>query len=346
LKNPIIAISSGDPAGIGPEVLVKTLSDPEVYMSANPLAVADSGVLASTIDSLGLDITLNIIDSPTKGLFVPGTIDLIDLKNVISGSITPGIPSANSGRAAFEYVSKVISLAMKRDVDATVTGPISKEAIRMAGYGFAGHTEIFAHFTGASDYAMMLAEGDFRVVHVNTHVSMLEAIKRITSERIYNTIRLTDNTLKMMGIKNPRIAVNGLNPHAGENGLFGSEESDHIIPAISKAQVKGINADGPHPPDTIFPKMKGGLYDVVVCMYHDQGHIPVKLLGFRLGKESGKWENISGVNITIGLPIVRVSVDHGTAFDIAGKGIANCESMKQAVSYAAILSKKSNRFIL
>jgi 4-hydroxythreonine-4-phosphate dehydrogenase len=341
LKNPIIAISSGDPAGIGPEVLVKALSDKAVYVSANPVAVADSGVLSSAIDSLGLDIKINIIDSPSEGLFVPGTIDLIDLKNVKAGSVTPGIPSESSGRAAFEYVSKVISLAMNKDVEATVTGPISKEAIRMAGYRYAGHTEIFAHFTGTSDYAMMLADGDFRVVHVNTHVSMLEAIKRITSERVFRTIDLTYKALKMMGIKNPRIAVNGLNPHAGENGLFGSEESDHIIPAISKAKDNGINADGPHPPDTIFPKMKGGMYDAVVCMYHDQGHIPVKLLGFRLSRESGKWESVSGVNITLGLPIIRVSVDHGTAFDIAGKGKANCESMIQAIALAAKFSFNS-----
>jgi len=342
MKKPIIAISSGDPSGIGPEVTIKALASGLPYSVARPVVISDSGVMAEAIQSLNLEIKLNIIDTPTDGKYKPGVIDMIDLKNFNRKGLIPRKPTAESGRASFEYVRKVIELAMNNDADATVTGPISKEAIRMAGFDFAGHTEIFAHFTGTSDYAMMLADGDFRVVHVNTHVSMLEAIKRITAERVLNTIVLTHKALKMMGITNPRIAVNGLNPHAGENGLFGTEEIAHIIPAINRAREKGINADGPHPPDTAFPKMKGGLYDAVVCMYHDQGHIPVKLLGFRLEKESGKWETISGVNITLGLPIVRVSVDHGTAFDIAGKGIANEESMIQAIIYAAKLSDKHN----
>jgi len=210
--------------------------------------------------------------------------------------------------------------------------------LHLAGCPFAGHTEIFAHYTGTPEYAMMLADQDFRVVHVNTHVSMLDAIRRITRERVFTTIKLTHNALTDMGIARPRIAVNGLNPHAGENGLFGTEEAEQIIPAIEQARQAGIEADGPHPPDTIFPKMRGGQYDAVVCMYHDQGHIPVKLLGFKYDDKKNSWESVSGVNITLGLPIIRVSVDHGTAFDKAGKGEANPGSMIQAILYAARFS--------
>jgi 4-hydroxythreonine-4-phosphate dehydrogenase len=244
-----------------------------------------------------------------------------------------------TGKASFEYVKKVIDLAMNKQIDATVTGPIHKEAIQKAGYNFAGHTEIFAYYTNTSRYAMMLADEDFRVVHVNTHVSMLEAIKGVTKDRIIAVIKLADDALKKIGIEKPRIAVNGLNPHAGENGLFGDEEINHIIPAIKEAQKMGIIADGPHPPDTVFPKMRGGQYDIVVCMYHDQGHIPTKLLGFHYDHKSKKWESMSGINVTLGLPIIRVSVDHGTAFDKGGKDEANPGSMKQAIRYAGLFCR-------
>jgi 4-hydroxythreonine-4-phosphate dehydrogenase len=267
-------------------------------------------------------------------------IDVLDMKNVDFKDFTYGKVSRKLGQASFEYVEKVIQLAMQGKVDATVTGPINKEAINGAGHHFAGHTEIYAHFTGSTNYAMMLADKNFRVVHVNTHVSMLESIQRITKEKVFNTIVLANDALKSMGIKKPKIAVNGLNPHAGENGLFGSEELEHIIPAIEEARKAGIFADGPHSPDTIFPKMQGGQYDIVVCMYHDQGHIPTKLIGFNYNHKTKKWEGMSGVNITLGLPIIRVSVDHGTAFDKAGKGTANPESMLQAIEYAIKFSTK------
>ena len=242
-----------------------------------------------------------------------------------------------NGKASFEYVSKVIELAKEGSIDATITGPIHKEAIQQAGYHYAGHTEIYAELTGTKNYAMMLAEGSFRVAHVSTHVSLSEAIQRVKKERVVNVIRLAHEALKKMKIENPRIAVAGLNPHAGENGLFGKEEIEEIIPAIEEAKHSGFAAEGPFPPDTIFPKMKGGQYDLVVCMYHDQGHIPTKLLGFNYDHQSGKWEGLSGVNITLGLPIIRVSVDHGVAFDKGGKGEANAESMMQAIKYGAEL---------
>lgn len=339
MKKPLIAISSGDPAGIGPEVTVKALSIKEIYDISRPLVICDARVIGNVLDILGYSLKVNIVDKPGNGKYEYGTIDVLDIKNADPGSFSYGQVSKITGKASFEYVKKVIDLAIEKKADATVTGPINKDAINKAGYHFAGHTEIFAHYTGSLNYAMMLVDGEFRVVHVNTHVSMLESIKRITKERVLNVIILANIALKSMGIDKPRIAVNGLNPHAGENGLFGSEEINHIIPAIEEARSRGIYVDGPHPPDTIFPKMKGGQYDVVVCMYHDQGHIPIKLLGFRYNDEKKIWEGMSGINITLGLPIIRVSVDHGTAFGKAGKGKANPESMHQAIVYATKLAK-------
>lgn len=340
INKPIIAISAGDPAGIGPEITVKSLNNSAIYKNARPLVICDSEVIKKAINFCRLNLKINCLENPEEGIYEFGVIDVLDMKNVDFKDFTFGNVSGKLGRASFEYVQKVIQLALAGKVDATVTGPINKESIHAAGYNFAGHTEIYAHFTGSSNYAMMLADKNFRVVHVNTHVSMLESIQRITKERVYNTIKLADEALKNMGIKNPRIAVNGLNPHAGENGLFGSEELEHIIPAIEEARKAGIFVDGPHPPDTIFPKMQGGQYDIVVCMYHDQGHIPTKLIGFRYNDKTKTWEGMSGVNITLGLPIIRVSVDHGTAFDKAGKGTANPESMIQAIEYATKFSTK------
>jgi 4-hydroxythreonine-4-phosphate dehydrogenase len=335
---PIIAISTGDPAGIGPEVSVKALSDPDIYERCKPLVVCDARIIDQIIDICRLDLLVNPIKDPAKGSYSYGTVDVLDMHNIDMDTFSFNQISAMTGKASFEYVEKTIHLALEKEVDATVTGPIHKKAISLAGCNFAGHTEIFAHYTNTSKYAMMLADDDFRVVHVNTHVSMLESIKRITKDRILEVILLADEALRKMGIDNPRIAVNGLNPHAGENGLFGDEEIKHIIPAIEAARKKGLNVDGPHPPDTIFPKMKGGQYDIVVCMYHDQGHIPTKLLGFEYNHFSKRWEGMSGINMTLGLPITRVSVDHGTAFDKGGKGEANPESMIQAIKYAALFS--------
>jgi 4-hydroxythreonine-4-phosphate dehydrogenase len=340
MKKPIIAISSGDPAGIGPEVTVKALANPEVHEKCRALVVGDAQIIQRALDFCQLSLKIKKVEDPAEGIYEPGNIEVLDMKNVDLSSFAYGQVSATTGKASFEYIKKVIDLALQNKVDATATGPVNKEALHLAGYDFPGHTEIFAEFTDSANFAMMLADKDFRVVQVNTHVSMLESIKRISKERVLNTIKLVNEALIRLGIPKPRIAVNGLNPHAGENGLFGTEEIDHIIPAIKEAKLLGIQADGPHPPDTIFPKMKGGQYDVVVCMYHDQGHIPIKLLGFQYDGEKKIWESVSGVNITLGLPIIRVSVDHGTAFDIAGKGIANPESMVQAITYAVKLSKK------
>jgi 4-hydroxythreonine-4-phosphate dehydrogenase len=340
MDRPIIAISVGDPAGIGPEVTVKALNDSEAYKSCRPVVIGDARIIRQAIHFSHLNLRVNIVESPGKGLYSYGTIDVLDLANINMETFSYNRISEMTGRASVEYVITAIELAMDQQVDAIVTGPIHKEAIKLGGYNFAGHTEILAHYTHTSRYAMMLADGDFRVVHVNTHVSMMESIQQLNKERIVHVIQLADEALKKMGIKIPRIAVNGLNPHAGENGLFGDEEINHIIPAIAEVKKMGIQADGPHPPDTVFPKMKGGQYDIVVCMYHDQGHIPVKLMGFHYDHSNRKWEGMSGVNITLGLPIIRVSVDHGTAFDKGGKGVADPGSMKQALRYATGLAKR------
>jgi 4-hydroxythreonine-4-phosphate dehydrogenase len=235
-------------------------------------------------------------------------------------------------------VRKVIELAMSKEIDATVTGPISKEAINLAGYHYSGHTEIYADLTRTNDYAMMLVHDRFRVIHVSTHVSLREACNRVKKDRVYRVIMLGYDAVKRLGVENPRIGVAGLNPHAGEQGLFGREEIEEIEPAIQQAKKEGLNVEGPIPPDTVFSKMQGGQYDLVVVMYHDQGHIPTKLIGFQYDDKTKTWGSMSGVNITCGLPIIRVSVDHGTAFGKAGEGRANPESMIQAIKIAAKLA--------
>jgi 4-hydroxythreonine-4-phosphate dehydrogenase len=267
-----------------------------------------------------------------------GTIDVLDLKNIDGASIVHKKVSANTGRASFEYVKRVIEMALAKEIDATVTGPINKEAINTAGFHYAGHTEIYADLTSTKEYAMMLMHENFRVIHVSTHVSLREAIDRVKQERIYKVIKLAQNTLQHLGLRNPKIAVAGLNPHAGENGMFGREEIEEIQPAIQQALQEGLTVEGPIPPDTVFSKMAGGQYDIVVVMYHDQGHIPTKLKGFQYDEKTNTWGSMSGVNITCGLPIIRVSVDHGTAFGKAGEGRANPESMIQAIEIAAQLA--------
>jgi 4-hydroxythreonine-4-phosphate dehydrogenase len=224
---------------------------------------------------------------------------------------------------------------MAGEVDAVVTGPIHKESLNLGGHRYSGHTEIFADLTNTSDYAMMLADDDFRVTHVSTHVSLRQACDLVTSKRVLTVILLAYNALQKLGITRPKIGVAGLNPHSGEGGLFGTEEIEEIIPAITKAQAMGISVEGPVPPDTLFAKTRGGQYDMAIAMYHDQGHIAMKTAGFSLDSRTGQWTAVSGVNVTLGLPIIRVSVDHGTAFGKAGKGTANSRSMIQALELAA-----------
>jgi 4-hydroxythreonine-4-phosphate dehydrogenase len=339
---PLIGISVGDPAGIGPEITAKALSVKEIYDICRPLVIAEKEMMKAATILCGLDQTIHVVSSPHKGKYILGSIDMLNLKNIKPQQVVYKKISAECGRASFEYIRKVIQLAMEGEIDATVTGPIHKEALNMAGYHqYAGHTEIYGDLTKTKDYAMMLIYKKFRVIHVTTHMSLKSACDHVKKERVYQVIKLGNKTLKRMGIQKPRLAVAGLNPHAGESGLFGNEEIEEIIPAIEKAKTNGIDVQGPISSDTVFSKMQGGQFDLIVVMYHDQGHIPTKLLGFRYDEKTKKWDSISGVNVTCGLPIIRASVDHGTAFGKAGEGRANPESMVQAIKTAVQLSGDS-----
>ena len=342
-QRPLIGISVGDPAGIGPEITAKALALKEIYDICRPLVVAEEELVKSAVRISGLDLTIHTVASPREGIYKHGKIDLLDMKNIDAKRLKHKVVSAEYGRASFEYVKKVIELALAKEIDATVTGPIHKEAINQAGIQYSGHTEIYADLTHTKDYAMMLVHNQFRVIHVSTHVPLREACEQVKKERVYKVILLGYQALKMMGIENPRIAVSGLNPHAGEGGLFGREETEEIIPAIRQAQGEGLDVEGPVPPDTVFSKIQGGQYELVVVMYHDQGHIPIKLIGFQYDEKTKTWSSVSGVNITCGLPIIRASVDHGTAFGKAGEGRANPQSMIEAIRMAAKLASATHR---
>ena len=354
-NKPIVAITMGDPFGNGPEITVKALHDPKLYETCRPLVVGDASCMEYALEVArkvsGIELQLHPIQDVKEAAFQYGTIDLIDLglvkpeqipHNVKEGKPAPfGIGAcALGGEAAFQYVIKVIDLAMKKQVDATVTNALSKEAINMAGHHYSGHTEIYAEYTHTEHYTMMLAHENLRVVHVSTHVSLREAIERVKKPRVLEVIRIANAGCKALGIKQPKVAVAGLNPHCGEGGLFGREEIEEIQPAIDAAMAEGICIpDGkPTPPDTVFSKALGGWYDIVVCMYHDQGHIPLKVKGFVYNHELGHWDAVAGVNITLGLPIIRASVDHGTGFGHAGNGGANELSLENAISYAIQLA--------
>lgn len=329
----------GDPAGIGPEICIKALSNKNVYDRCRPLVVGDAAVMRRTVTDLKSELKINVIQSVNEAGFAFGTVDVLDLKNVDASLLQPGVVSSMAGNAAFEAVKKVIDLALAHEIDATVTAPINKESIHKAGHHFSGHTEIYAHFTKTAKYAMLLADENLRVIHATTHVSLRHACDLCTKARVLEVISLLNNACIQFGIKNPRIAVAGLNPHAGENGLFGDEEINEIIPAINEANASGFNVEGPVPPDTMFVKAVQGKYDGCVAMYHDQGHIPFKLEGFQWDNEKQTMKSVKGVNITLGLPIIRTSVDHGTAFEIAGKGIASHDAMLVAIDYAILMAE-------
>ena len=334
MKKPIIGITMGDPAGIGAEIIVKALSRKGIYQKSRPVVIGSQSVMADAIRFTNSKLNLNIIDDISRLKNEYGSIDLINLDNILLNEFKYGKINTRAGQASLEYIYRGIELAMAKKIDAVVTGPIHKESIKAAGSPYPGHTEIFAKLTETKDYAMMLADEDFRVIHVSTHVSLRKACDLVKKERVLTVIHLADKALKDLGVKEPNIAVAGLNPHAGEGGLFGNEEIDEIIPAINEAKKKGINVEGPIPPDTIFSKVLGKQYDIAVVMYHDQGHIPMKVMGFKYNKKTNKWSSMSGVNVTVGLPIIRTSVDHGVAFGKAGEGRANEESMVEAIKVA------------
>jgi len=338
--NPIVGITMGDAAGIGPEIIVKALSLREIYEVCRPIVIGDSKVIEQAIKIVGVNLTVNPLPNIRAAKFEFGAIDVFDLSNIDLKTLKIGQVDAKAGKAAVEYIEKAVDLALRNEVHAIATAPINKEAINKAGYNYAGHTELLAHLTNTKDYAMMLVADSLRVVHVTTHVSLRGACEMIKKERVLKVIRLTYEALRNMGIEAPKIAVASLNPHGGEGGLFGVEEIEEIRPAVKKAKEEGINVVGPLSADTVFVRARGGAYDAVVAMYHDQGHIPVKLLGLKWDEKEGRWTSVSGVNVTIGLPIIRSSVDHGTAFGKAWKGNANPQSMIEAIKFAAKTAKQ------
>ncbi|HET54518.1 MAG TPA: 4-hydroxythreonine-4-phosphate dehydrogenase PdxA [Ignavibacteria bacterium] len=344
-NKPIIGITMGDPSSIGPEIAVKSLNHRKINEICNPVIVGDAKVIDKAVSDLNLNKKVKRIKYMNEAKYSFDTINVYDLNLVDLDKLKVGEVSAASGEAAFQSVKKVIDLALSNEIDATVTGPLHKESINLAGHKFSGHTEIYAHYTNTKKYAMLLVEEDLRVIHVSTHVSLRQACDSVKKERIIEVTELINDACKQFGISNPRIAIAALNPHAGDGGLFGDEEIKEIIPAVKELKQKGINVEGPYPADTLFAIAKGGTFDGCVAMYHDQGHIPFKLVGFNWDKETNKMKSVRGVNITLGLPIIRTSVDHGTAFEIAGKGIASENAMVLAIEYAVqmVKNKYSNK---
>ncbi len=336
---PRIAVTMGDPAGIGPEIILKAVAKllPRIEAGQLELLVIGCGrTYRTTAAALGL---------PSSGIeFVPTRLgaDWPALAFIEAGppkdDIARGVISAEAGRLAYAAIDIAVRLALTGQAHAICTAPLNKEALNLAGHHFSGHTELLAHLTGASDSVMMLAHGNMRVSHISTHTALSSAPAHVTPQRIRRVIELTEQALRRLGIAAPRIAVAALNPHSGEGGLFGHEDIAITAPTLAALQAEGHDVQGPLPGDTIFVKLHAGQYDAVVAMYHDQGHIPVKLLGFHVDAVTGTWDALSGVNVTLGLPIVRTSVDHGTAFDIVGKGIANETSLVEAVNFAVKLS--------
>lgn len=334
-----IAITMGDPAGIGPEVVVKALTNKEIYEKCIPVVIGDYEALQDAIYFSELNLTLLEINTPEDAEGNYGVVEFINLNYLKPGSWRYKENSALCGEAAFQYVIHSIAYAKEKAVSAVITAPISKESINMAGHPYSGHTEIFAEYTDTKDYAMLLASDNLRVIHVTTHCALIEACRLIRKVRVLKVIRLANKACKMLGIEKPKIGVAGLNPHCSENGLFGTEETSEIIPAIREAQDEGINVQGPESPDTVFVKCKAGIYDIVVAMYHDQGHIPLKLNSFQWNAAEGRFSSVRGINTTIGLPIIRVSVDHGTAFGKAGEGRANADSLIEAIEVGLTMAK-------
>lgn len=324
---PVIAITMGDAAGIGPEVIVKALASPTVYQSSRPFVVGDAARLTRAAEIAAVGVAVRSITDPAVAGFKAGVIDCIDL-GLVPADLPFGKLSGVAGHAAFCYIERAVALALDGAIDGICTAPINKEALHAGGHRYPGHTELLASLTGTPEVSMMLSTPKLRVIHVTTHIGLIDAIARIEPGLVERTIRRGHETLVRSGIASPRIAVCGINPHAGENGLFGrGEEDQKIAPGVAAARGLGIDATGPMPADTIFFLAARGDYDLVVAMYHDQGHCPVKVLGLELG-----------VNITVGLPVVRTSVDHGTAFDIAGTGIADERSLIEALRQAAELA--------
>lgn len=323
-ERPIIGVTMGDPASIGPEIAVKTLANPEIYQVCRPLLIGDAQVLRRAMLSCGLSLSLNPVTNPALGRYTHGTIDLVDLANVATESLQWGRVQAQAGKAAYEYIIRSIALANTGALAAVATGPINKEALRDAQIDFIGHTEIFGELTGTRDPLTMFEVKGLRIFFLSRHVSLARACAMVTRERTADYLVRCNQALQQLGVVSPRIAVAGLNPHCGEHGLFGDEEVRELEPAIAEARALGVDAQGPLPADSVFWHAAQGRYDAVLSLYHDQGHIAAKMYDFE-----------RTVSITCGLPFLRSSVDHGTAFDIAGTGKASSVSLEEAVKVAA-----------
>ena len=326
MNAPLIAVTMGDPAGIGPEIVAKTFADPGFRDENRALAVGDPAILERAARLLELPLRVNEISEPEEALFELDAVDVLAVGE-LPEDLPFGALDARAGDAAFRYLERATELANAGRVGAIATAPLNKEAMHLAGHKYPGHTEILAELTGTKDYAMMLVTDELKVIHVSTHVSLREAIERVRPDRELAVIHLAHDSLRKLGVEEPKVAVAGLNPHAGESSLFGTEDAEQIAPAVERAKEEGIDATGPWPPDTVFMRARRGDFDIVVVQYHDQGHIPVKLMGFD-----------TGVNVTVGLPFFRTSVDHGTAFDIAGTGKAEHASMRAALDLARKLA--------
>jgi len=322
---PIIGITMGDPVGIGPEILVKALNDPKLYSLCKPVILGDANIVKQALQLVNLNPNINIIEEPGQGRYHHNILDIINFSDFSEIFCNSSVPSIDTGKAMQNYITRGIDLALINEIDGLVTCPITKTALKLAGSQFHGHTELLADRTKSKEYAMMLAGDNLKVILVTIHIPLNKVSQNLTTKGILKKIRLTHTSLQeRFNITNPKIAVAGLNPHSGEESMFGSEEEDIIVPAVRLAKKEGINVTGPLPPDTVFYQAVNKWYDAVVCMYHDQGLIPFKLIHFK-----------DGVNTTLGLPIIRTSVDHGTAYDIAWKGIADSSSLTQAIKMAA-----------
>lgn len=324
---PLIGLTMGDGAGIGPEVIVPAVLDPATLGRCRPVVIGDAARLRKAAAILGVECEIVAVDAPADAEFTPGRINVVDL-GLLPEDLPFGKLSPVAGDAAYEYVKRAAELAVADEIDGICTAPLNKEALHAAGHVFPGHTELLAHLTGVEEVSMMLSTEKVKVIHVTTHIGLIDAVNRIEPGLVERTVRRGHEALVRAGVPNPAIGVCGINPHAGENGLFGyGEEEEKIVPALEKLRAEGVDARGPLPADTAFFLASRGDYDLIVAMYHDQGHGPVKVLGIE-----------AGVNLTIGLPVIRTSVDHGTAFDIAGTGKAEAGSMIEALRQAADMS--------
>ncbi|WEH12872.1 4-hydroxythreonine-4-phosphate dehydrogenase PdxA [Streptomyces sp. VNUA24] len=324
---PLIAVTMGDGAGIGPEVVVPAVLDPGTLARCRPVVIGDAGRLRQAAVLLGIDCEVVDVQDPAEAVFLPHRINVVDL-GLLPADLPWGRLSPVAGDAAYEYVKRAAELAVAGQVRAICTAPLNKEALHAAGHLYPGHTELLAHLTGTDEVSMMLSTEKVKVIHVTTHIGLIDAVGRIEPGLVARTVRRGHEAMVGAGVPEPVIGVCGINPHAGENGLFGyGEEEEKIVPALEAVRTEGIDARGPLPADTAFFLASRGDYDLIVAMYHDQGHGPVKVLGIE-----------AGVNLTVGLPVIRTSVDHGTAFDIAGKGVAEAGSMLEALRQAAEMS--------